>query len=101
MLRKGMDDDIILDFTNLYDSFFIASEDSNTKITAARLPYFDGDFWPSKAEEMIPKVDLESGGDFEKCVKKILRNRTLKAMGHKELTANAAKDILLMQKVRF
>lgn len=99
MLRKGMEEDIILDFTNLYDSFFKPREDCNTQITAARLPYFDGDFWPSKAEEMIPKVEIESGGDFEKNVKKVLRNRTLKAMGRNELTTNAAKDILLMQKL--
>lgn len=99
MLRKATKGDIVLDRSNLYDNFFIPSEDCNIKITASRLPYFDGGFWSMMVEELARK--MENGGESEMNVRKLLTKRTLKAMGHKDLSADAAKDVLLMQKVRF
>lgn len=96
MLKKAVEDGIVVDFTNLYDRFFIPTGERNTKITAARLPYFDGDFWSGAAEDIVRKIEQEEGGGGSQ-KRLIITNRTLKAMGH---TSNAAtKDVLVMQKV--
>lgn len=96
MLKKATNEKIVVNFSNLYEKFFVPSAECNTKVTAARLPYFDGDYWSSVVESMIKKIDSESGGDPQKQVKKMTR-RSLKAMGHINPSADDAKDILLMQ----
>ncbi|XP_074308272.1 putative histone acetyltransferase HAC-like 1 [Silene latifolia] len=96
MLKKATEEKIVVNFSNLYEKFFVPNGECNTKVTAARLPYFEGDYWSGVAENMIKKIELESGGDPEKQIKKMTR-RSLKAMGHTNPSAREAKDILLMQ----
>ncbi|KAK9683256.1 hypothetical protein RND81_10G126800 [Saponaria officinalis] len=96
MLKKATKEKIVVNFSNLYEKFFVPNGDSNTKVTAARLPYFEGDYWSSVAENMIKKIEKETGGDPEQQIKKMTR-RSLKAMGHVNPSACEAKDILLMQ----
>lgn len=98
MLKKATEEKVVVNFSNLYEKFFVPAGESNVKVTAARLPYFDGDYWSSVAENMIKKIELESGGDPQKQIKKMTR-RSLKAMGHINPSADDAKDILLMQAV--
>lgn len=102
MLRKASKESIVVDLTNLYDHFFATIGECKAKATAARLPYFDGDYWPGAAEDMINQLCQEDDGRKQlKKFKKIITKRALKAAGHTDLSANASKDALLMQKVCF
>ncbi|KAJ0984122.1 hypothetical protein J5N97_002478 [Dioscorea zingiberensis] len=101
MLRKASKENIVVDLTNLYDHFFIMGE-SKARVTAARLPYFDGDYWPGAAEDMINQLRQEEDGRKQQKkgkTKKIISKRALKAAGQADLSGNASKDALLMQKL--
>ncbi|XP_019195482.1 PREDICTED: probable histone acetyltransferase HAC-like 1 isoform X2 [Ipomoea nil] len=99
MLKKASKEDIVISFTNFYDHFFVPSAESNTKITAARLPYFDGDYWSGAAEDMMRNMDKDGKGGSPGKVKKVVTKRSLKAMGYSDLSAEAAKDVIVMQKL--
>lgn len=102
MLRKATKENIVVDLTNLYDHFFVHVGECKAKITAARLPYFDGDYWPGAAEDMINQLRQEEDGRKQQKkgkIKKLISKRALKAAGHADLSGNASKDALLMQKV--
>ncbi|KAL0311281.1 UNVERIFIED_CONTAM: Histone acetyltransferase HAC1 [Sesamum angustifolium] len=102
MLRKAAKENIVVDLTNLYDHFFVSTGESKTKVTAARLPYFDGDYWPGAAEDMIYQLQQEEDGRKQHkkgTIKKTITKRALKASGQTDLSGNASKDLLLMHKL--
>lgn len=102
MLRKAAKENIVVDLTNLYDHFFVSTGECKSKVTAARLPYFDGDYWPGAAEDMIYQLQQEEDGRKQHkkgTTKKTITKRALKASGQSDLSGNASKDLLLMHKV--
>ncbi|KQK17450.1 probable histone acetyltransferase HAC-like 1 isoform X1 [Brachypodium distachyon] len=101
MLRKAMKEHIVVELTNLYDHFFITTKECKAKVTASRLPYFDGDYWPGAAEDMINQLFLEENDSkLQKGkVKKAITKRALRAAGQTDLSGNASKDAILMQKL--
>ncbi|KAF8677086.1 hypothetical protein HU200_046549 [Digitaria exilis] len=104
MLRKASKEEVVVELKNLYDHFFITMGECKAKVTAARLPYFDGDYWPGVAEEMISQLWQEE--DDRKLQKKskakeIIKKRALESSGNTDLSGNASKDALLMQKVKY
>ena len=102
MLRKATNEGIVVELTNLYEHFFNPKTDCNAKVTATRLPYFDGDYWPGAAEDIINQICLpEDDRNMQKKgkLKKTITKRTLKLAGLTDLSGNASKDAMLMQKV--
>ncbi|KAL1538892.1 histone acetyltransferase [Salvia divinorum] len=98
MLKKGKEENVVVEFTNFYDYFFVPNGDSNCKITAARLPYFDGDYWSRAIEDLVQAIE-NGGGESDRQLKNHMTKRTMKAMGHNDLSADATKDIIVMQKL--
>jgi hypothetical protein len=102
MLRKAAKENVVVDLTNLYDHFFISTGECKAKVTAARLPYFDGDYWPGAAEDLIYQLNQDEDGRKQNkkgSTKKTITKRALKASGQADLSGNASKDLLLMHKV--
>ncbi|GFY86816.1 histone acetyltransferase of the CBP family 5 [Actinidia rufa] len=94
LIRKAATENIVVDCTNVYDHFFVRNEERKVKITAARLPYFDGDYLSGAAVNIFKTIEIGS----QSKAKQVVSMRTLKAMGHPDLSVDAAKDIVLMQK---
>lgn len=61
MLGKAAKENVVVNVTNLYDQFFVSALECNAKITAARLPYFDEDYFPGAAEDLIYQKKRRSG----------------------------------------
>ncbi|KAG9144499.1 hypothetical protein Leryth_010732 [Lithospermum erythrorhizon] len=102
MLRKAARENIVVERTNLYDHFFVSTGECRAKVTAARLPYFDGDYWPGAAEDMIYQVQQDEEGRKQHkkgTLKKSITKRALKAAGQTDLSGNASKDVILMHKL--
>ncbi|KAL4273799.1 hypothetical protein GQ457_13G018610 [Hibiscus cannabinus] len=102
MLRKAAKESVVVGLTNLYDHFFVSTGECKAKVTAARLPYFDGDYWPGAAEDLINQLRQEEDGrklNKKGTMKMTLTKRALKASGQSDLSANASKDLLLMHKL--
>jgi E1A/CREB-binding protein len=104
MLRKASKEGIVAETINLYDHFFMQTGECRAKVTAARLPYFDGDYWPGAAEDLIYQMSQEEDGrkgNKKGMLKKTITKRALKASGQTDLSGNASKDLLLMHRVIF
>ncbi|KAJ7216854.1 hypothetical protein O6H91_Y471400 [Diphasiastrum complanatum] len=102
MLRKATTDGIVVEVTNLYDHFFVSAGECKAKVTAARLPYFDGDYWPGAAEDMIVQLqqEAEDGRRLQKKgSKKAAPKRACKLITQAEVSSNASKDLQLMHKL--
>eukprot|EP00250_Pteridium_aquilinum_P011855 c20351_g2_i1 orf=875-5692(+) len=101
MLFKATNEGIVADITNMYDHFFVCTGEAKAKVTAARLPYFDGDYWPGAAEEMIMSLQKEESGQRlnKKGKTKSAMKRGTKTTAQAELASNASKDLQLMHKL--
>ncbi|KAJ4909080.1 Histone acetyltransferase HAC1 [Raphanus sativus] len=103
MLKKASKEGIVAETINLYDHFFMQTGECRAKVTAARLPYFDGDYWPGAAEDLIHQMSQEEDGSRKGNKKGMLKQkitkRALKASGQTDLSGNASKDLLLMHKL--
>ncbi|XP_052726025.1 histone acetyltransferase HAC12 [Vigna angularis] len=97
-LRKAVEQDIIVGLSNIFDYFFVPTGKRESKVTAARLPYFDGDFWCGAAMDKASEIEQHTGGNREKILK-LIPSRSLKSMGCVNLSKGTAKDILVMQKL--
>ncbi|RHN50387.1 putative histone acetyltransferase chromatin regulator PHD family [Medicago truncatula] len=99
MLTKATKENVVVGLTNMYDHFFVSTETRYSKVTTARMPYFDGDCWSGAAMDQAVIIEKECGSDYGNALKKVLKSRSLKAMGYVNPPKAKAKDILVMQKV--
>ncbi|KAI3713097.1 hypothetical protein L1987_71668 [Smallanthus sonchifolius] len=98
MIKKAVKDGIVVDQTNLFNGFFVPS---NIKISAARLPYFDGDCWSQVAENISKKLDDEESSGGRSCIKSRTK-RILMAKGQETLTKDALLgDVILPDKENY
>lgn len=101
MLLKAANEGVVVEVTNMYDHFFVCTGEAKAKVTAARLPYFDGDYWPGAAEDMIMQLQEEESGrrQHKKGKTKNVTKRATKTAAQAELASNASKDLQLMHKL--
>jgi E1A/CREB-binding protein len=102
MLRKACSENIVIELTNMYDHFFVSIGESKAKVTAARLPYFDGDYWPGAAEDMIMQLQEEETSQRQQKkgkTKNVVAKRSTKIAAQAESASFASKDLQLMHKV--
>lgn len=102
MLKKASEESIVVGLTNLYDHFLSSTGECKSKVTAARLPYFDGDYWPGAAEDMICQIQQEVEDrklSKKGSTKKTTIKRALNEPGQHDLSSNESMDQLLMRKV--
>lgn len=48
-----------------YDTFFQSGRDKETK-SAASMPYFDGDYWPGSADDLLANIEKDGLGKGSK-----------------------------------
>ncbi|XP_041993382.1 histone acetyltransferase HAC1-like isoform X2 [Salvia splendens] len=102
MLRKATRENIVVELTNMYEHFFVSTGECKAKVTASRLPYFEGDYWPGAAEDFIYQFQQEEDGrkhSKKGTLKKSITKRALRASGQTDLSSNALKDLMLMHKL--
>lgn len=102
MIAKAKKDNIVTSNKNLYDFYFTSNEECKAKVTAARLPYFDGDYWPGAAEDILQQLQEEEEGVHSARrgkMKKLALKRTTKTSAHADVTGSVPKDLQLMQKL--
>ncbi|XP_020572493.1 histone acetyltransferase HAC1-like [Phalaenopsis equestris] len=92
MIRKASKGKIVMENTNLYDHFFVQTRESIVNITAARLPYFDRDYWPGEAENLIQSYNEKRP---QKKAKAAIE-RALRAAKRDASSIENEKDVLLM-----
>lgn len=100
MIRKAVKENVVVENTKLYDFFFMPMGECKASVTAARLPYFDGDYWPGCADDLLQSLQqIEDGKEPQRKGRMTITKRALKAARHGALTDSPSKDSLLMFKV--
>lgn len=102
MIAKAKEEKVVTANKNLYDYYFTSNGDCKAKVSAARLPYFDGDYWPGAAEDILQQLQEEEEGIHSSRrgkTKKLATKRTTKTSAQADVTGNVSKDAQLMHKV--
>nr|CAD1839748.1 unnamed protein product [Ananas comosus var. bracteatus] len=94
LISKATIDDVIVEHTNLHDRFFLSTGEHNT-VTAANLPYCEGDYWPVEAEVLLKD---DSGSTSQKKGAKAANDRMLRAYKRGSVERDP-KDMSLMHKL--
>lgn len=102
MIAKAKEEKVVTANKNLYDYYFTSNGDCKAKVSAARLPYFDGDYWPGAAEDILQQLQEEEEGIHSSRrgkTKKLATKRTTKTSAQADVTGNVSKDAQLMHKL--
>ncbi|XP_026459579.1 probable histone acetyltransferase HAC-like 1 [Papaver somniferum] len=94
VLRKAASEKIVASVTNLYDHFFVPHGEH--KVTADRLPYFDGDYWLPTAEALLKKL---ADGKLPPVRKARKQKPSFEADGCTDASRNSFVDNQLMQEL--
>lgn len=98
-MRRASKEHIVVGLTNIYDKFFVASKGLDSFVTAAQLPYFDGDYWSGAAMNEIKRIEKDVEGKCGRNSKLELSKRALKSMGYIDTSNVNIKDALVMHAV--
>ena len=61
MLRRAKEEGIVTYVSNLYDTYFEGGRDHRVhKPSVLALPYFEGDYWPGEAENLLSNISEEA-----------------------------------------
>ncbi|XP_057858460.2 histone acetyltransferase HAC12 isoform X2 [Cryptomeria japonica] len=101
MLHKARKEEIVVHVTNMYDYFFVSTGEQKAKVTAARLPYFNGDYFSDEAENVIISKLKEEEEHRQKYqnINKSTTKRSSRAAAQAECDSDSSKDSLLMKKL--
>ncbi|KAK1268010.1 Histone acetyltransferase HAC12 [Acorus gramineus] len=94
MLQKAAKERIVVGTTNVYDRYFLSSDECKAKFSAARLPYFDGDYWQSALQDII-YLEKEKG-EKERIVR--VPENSLRYAAHQHSIRNASKETQIIGK---
>ncbi|KAK1280820.1 Histone acetyltransferase HAC12 [Acorus gramineus] len=95
MLQKASEEHIVVGTTNIYDGYFLSSDECKVKFSAAHLPYFDGDYWPNALEDIIKDVQKEKD-EKEQII--AVPERALKYAVHQRSIGHASKEYQIVKK---
>ncbi|EOA34631.1 hypothetical protein CARUB_v10022194mg [Capsella rubella] len=102
MLKKAVEQGVVMNITNLHKRFFVQTEESTSNMTAARLPYFEGCFWSNHAECELQKIEKDKNNELPRMLKSLTK-RKLKCLNYKTtgrcVDVVDVKNILLIQKL--
>eukprot|EP00239_Pterosperma_sp_CCMP1384_P009689 CAMPEP_0197866002 /NCGR_PEP_ID=MMETSP1438-20131217/43976_1 /TAXON_ID=1461541 /ORGANISM="Pterosperma sp., Strain CCMP1384" /LENGTH=1499 /DNA_ID=CAMNT_0043484531 /DNA_START=201 /DNA_END=4700 /DNA_ORIENTATION=- len=65
MLQKSKEDGVVTSITNMWETYWSAGRDKETQ-SAAKIPYYDGDYWPGSAEDILMTIAAETAKDKSK-----------------------------------
>ncbi|XP_073119874.1 histone acetyltransferase HAC1-like [Henckelia pumila] len=98
-LQRAEEENVVVEYTNIYDCFFIPRGKDNHNITAARLPYFLGDYWSGAAEDIIRNTEKDSEDKSESKVNRKTQKRSLRATRHSDSSVEETMDVQVMQQL--
>ncbi len=105
MLRRAMEQGVVFSLSNLYDVFFPDPKCPRGNCSSVNLPYFEGDYWPGAAEEILTNInqeleDAKKNGGSKKNKAAAVKNKKSKGkQSSVAISPDADKDEILMQKV--
>lgn len=96
LLKKATQEGIVVNKTTLYDRFFVPS---GAPVSAARLPYFDGDYWPTMVDPILKEIDDQAKERARKGISKMVTHTSMKVLGITDPSHATNNSVLFMQKV--
>ncbi|KAH9307668.1 hypothetical protein KI387_035579, partial [Taxus chinensis] len=101
MVRKAFEEEIVVYETNMYAYFLASAGERKAKVTAARLPFFDGDYFSDESVNVIiPQLEQEEQDQQKhQKTKCSIAKRSSRAAPQAEFASSSSKDLLLMKKL--
>lgn len=98
MLRKAQADGVIHHCTNMFDRYFDGGREHRLpEVSMGQVPYYEGDYWPGEAENLLDKIGEEGRTQGKKAAKG--RPKTAQTAKGKRGAGPATTDEQLMARL--